>query len=113
MRTIVIVCLSVALAGCSSYIERLKAQEKAAEDATKAADDVKCREFGFKPGTDGYGNCRLQLEQMRVAKSGGVASDPTTPAPTSLPPLQGQQGLSLLCKDALARGDRAAGFVHC
>ena len=95
-------------------IERLQAGQKAADDSKKAADDAKCREFGFKPGTDGYGNCRLQLEQMRVAKSaGGAAPDSTTSQPQPLPSLQGQQGLSLLCKDALARGDRGAAFVHC
>jgi hypothetical protein len=33
------------------------------------ADDAKCREFGFTPGTDGYGNCRLQLEQIRATNN--------------------------------------------
>jgi hypothetical protein len=34
----------------------------------QAADDRKCREYGFKPGTEAYGNCRLQLDQIRATE---------------------------------------------
>jgi hypothetical protein len=50
---------------------------------------------------------------MRAATSAGAAPDSVTQPLQPLPPLQGQQGLSLLCKDALARGDRGAAFLHC
>lgn len=36
--------------------------------ARMAADTAKCVELGFKPGTEAYGNCRLQLEQIRASK---------------------------------------------
>lgn len=32
----------------------------------EATDDAKCRQLGFKPGTEAYGNCRLQREQIRA-----------------------------------------------
>ena len=37
----------------------------------EAADDLRCRQFGFKPGTDAYGNCRLQREQIRATEHAG------------------------------------------
>lgn len=30
-------------------------------------DDQKCTGFGFEQGTEGYGLCRLQAEQIRIA----------------------------------------------
>jgi hypothetical protein len=27
----------------------------------EAADDKACKDYGFAPGTEGYGNCRLKL----------------------------------------------------
>jgi len=30
-----------------------------------AQDDAKCRELGFVPGTDAYGQCRLMVEMIR------------------------------------------------
>lgn len=35
------------------------------------ADDAKCRDLGFKPQTEGYGNCRLKLEEIRAIKRSG------------------------------------------
>lgn len=34
----------------------------------EAADDLRCHQLGFKPGTDGYGNCRLLREQIRATE---------------------------------------------
>jgi hypothetical protein len=39
-----------------------------------AADDTKCRDLGFKPQTDAYGNCRLKLEEIRAIKESGETS---------------------------------------
>jgi hypothetical protein len=33
-----------------------------------ALDDKQCRDYGFVPGTQAYGGCRLQLENARQAK---------------------------------------------
>jgi hypothetical protein len=49
---------------------------QAAEDTRQAADDAKCREYGFKPGTEGYGNCRLQLDQIRATKQAAAVARP-------------------------------------
>lgn len=38
-------------------------------------DDAKCKSLGFKPGTEPYGNCRLQLEQIRATKAAADAAD--------------------------------------
>lgn len=70
--------------------------------AREAADDTRCRHYGFKPGTEGYGNCRLQIDQIRATKSASV-----TPRNNSA------QKLSLLCTEALSRGDGGAAQVHC
>lgn len=44
------------------------AQPGAIQQAENTMDDKKCREFGFQPSTDVYGQCRLQLEQIRATK---------------------------------------------
>jgi hypothetical protein len=31
----------------------------------KRSDAAKCEEFGFRPGTESYANCRLQLEAAK------------------------------------------------
>jgi hypothetical protein len=35
----------------------------------RAADDAKCKDLGFTPGTEARGNCRLQLEQIRATNN--------------------------------------------
>ncbi len=39
------------------------------QEARNRADDTKCREYGFKPGTEPYGNCRVQMEQIRATRA--------------------------------------------
>ena len=48
---------AIALSGCTSAAERAAAVD--------AQEDMQCRSFGFKPGTESYGNCRLKLTNMR------------------------------------------------
>jgi hypothetical protein len=79
--------------------------------ANQAADDARCRELGFQPKTEGYGNCRLQLEQIRATQDAANAQRMAATASsmgTAQPPR-----LSLLCKDSLARGDQGGAFIHC
>ncbi len=99
MRTIVTVCLGLALAGCAA--ERIEAR--------KAADDAKCREFGFEPRTEAYGFCRLQLEQIRAIEWASVQTRRSAAQPTQ----SGKQGLSFMCKDAISRGDSGGTFIFC
>lgn len=66
--------LVLMLAGCSSdAINRFWGYPTREERA--AADDAKCRQYGFTPGTEGYGNCRLQLDQIRATKQAAAASE--------------------------------------
>jgi hypothetical protein len=41
--------------------------------ALQQADDAKCRSLGFTPGTEVYGNCRLQIEQIRATHAAAEA----------------------------------------
>lgn len=88
MRTIVAICLGLALVGCAGARPySLIGMLPTSQEARRTLDDAKCREFGFKPETDAYGNCRLQLEQIRATQ--GAAR---TPLDTSLPKIP-QAGL--------------------
>lgn len=44
------------------------AQPGSIKRAQNLADDNKCREYGFTPGTETYGNCRIQLDQTRATR---------------------------------------------
>lgn len=85
------VLLSFFLAGCAGsepFIAHENSPAGRIEDlfrpgqrkaAREAAHDAKCREYGFKPGTEGYGNCRLKLEHIRATdRSGGVRPEYTS-----------------------------------
>ena len=79
MRTIVTVCLGLVLAGCAADMQWFPPggglYGKTVE-ARQAADDAKCREFGFEPETEAYGNCRLQLEQIRATERAAARARP-------------------------------------
>jgi len=49
------------LAACANDASR---QAEAAK--IDAQDDANCRELGFEPGTEAYGNCRLKLKEIRA-----------------------------------------------
>lgn len=51
----------LALAGCIS------AEEQAAR--IDAADHAYCERLGFKPGSEAFGGCRLQVMQLRAQQS--------------------------------------------
>jgi hypothetical protein len=54
------ILLTSALAGCLTPGE-MQARHEMAQDQT-------CQNYGFKPGTDGYGNCRLELNRQAAAE---------------------------------------------
>jgi hypothetical protein len=43
-------------------------------EARREQQIVHCTELGFKPGTEAFGNCRLQLESMQVSRSAAAAA---------------------------------------
>jgi hypothetical protein len=89
VEAVLIACLGLALAGCApkppvapgvqdTFINRLlgppipvqtELARQAGVGAANAEDDAKCRELGFTPQTEAYGNCRLQLEQIRATNA--------------------------------------------
>lgn len=80
MRYVLPILLFPILVACGPSAEEIARLE--------AMDHEKCIRLGFVKGTDGYGNCRLQIEAMRnqynAAVMGGVLSRP--PAPIYQPP---------------------------
>lgn len=88
LKTIGFVLFSLFLVGCTASEPFIANESSAAghiEDllrpgqrklARETAYDAKCREYGFKPGTEGYGKCRLKLDQIRATeRSAGVRPD--------------------------------------
>jgi hypothetical protein len=81
MRTSSVICAGLALAGCNvtegrpvgdgtitGFVSEIT-KPGSIQEARNRADDNKCREYGFKPGTDPYGNCRVQMEQIRATRA--------------------------------------------
>lgn len=81
MQRLAIVCVGVLLGACNATTKdgtpivrdgtlttfiRETTSPGSTYKSRQAADDRKCREYGFKPGTEAYGNCRLQIDQIRA-----------------------------------------------
>ena len=60
-----ILSLLVVLGGCASQ-QQTQEQQAAARAAIDADGDAKCRSFGLEPGSPGYVQCRMTLEQTRT-----------------------------------------------
>ena len=45
------------------------------------ADDRECVQLGFEPGTEGYGNCRLKLREIRALERQALAVESHTMNP--------------------------------
>ena len=60
MKPLVVIVAMLALTACNTR-ERVEARL-----------DNRCRSYGFQPGTEGYANCRMQLdlESARAARGG-------------------------------------------
>ena len=76
VRTAILLLPLTMLGGCAAQIA--------------ARDDLRCRSYGAQPGSEMYGNCRMQLEANRQAMYrqmvvSGVAMA-TTPPLTPPPP---------------------------
>jgi hypothetical protein len=60
-------CLLI-VGGCASQ-EEITARRAAKEASINAQDDSKCRSYGVEPGSQGYFQCRMILNQQRVDKA--------------------------------------------
>ena len=65
--------LALALAGCKTS-RPAEEQVQLEQQRLRAANDADCRELGFEPGTEGYNNCRLQLQQIHGTENHSAAS---------------------------------------
>ena len=77
------------------------------EVAQRAADDSRCRSYGFKTDAD-LARCRMQLDVARLRRRSASGGDTggVTPDTNSL-------SLSLLCRDAISRRDSVSMLVMC
>ncbi len=56
MRTLTVVLVTLLAAGCAS------------EQEIAAADSARCESFGFKPDTEAFAQCRLELYKARYRR---------------------------------------------
>ena len=75
MARIFAVVLIGLLNGCSQYEAPLEREALDATVAMATNDDEFCRNYGAKPGTQSYVDCRLDLSIQRAAKT--IVSGPS------------------------------------
>ena len=99
--------LAVAVIGLTVGCGLTRQAEQRREVAQRAADDSRCRSYGFKTDAD-LARCRKQLDVARLRRRSTGAGDTGGPSPdtNSLP-------LSLLCRDAISRRDPVSMLVMC
>lgn len=86
--------IAAALTGCADGLNtRISeigspqaTQERKAREALaiQEAENARCASFGFRPGTDAFANCRLEMEKAKIGAAGavmGVASQPVHQRP--------------------------------
>ena len=102
-RIVAAVIIGLAVTGCALT----RQAEQRREVAQQAADDSRCRSYGFKTDAD-LARCRMQLDLARLRRrsAGGGDSGGATPDTNSL-------SLSLLCRDAISRRDSVSMLVMC
>jgi hypothetical protein len=102
-RIVAAVMIGLVVTGCALT----RQAEQRREVAQRAADDSRCRSYGFKTDAD-LSRCRMQLDLARLRRrsAGGGDTGGVTPDTNSL-------SLSLLCRDAISRRDSVSMLVMC
>ena len=101
-RIVAAVMIGLTVVGCALT----RPAEQRREVAQRAADDSRCRSYGFKTDAD-LARCRMQLDLARLRRSSaGGGTGGATPDTNSL-------SLSLLCRDAISRRDSVSMLVMC
>ena len=102
-KVLAVAVIGLAVTGCALTQQA----EQRREVAQRAADDSRCRSYGFKTEAD-LARCRMQLDLARLRRrsagggdTGGVTPDTNSPS------------LSLLCRDAISRQDSVSMLVMC
>ena len=104
-RIVAAVMIGLAVTGCA--VTRQAEQRR--EVAQRAADDSRCRSYGFKTDAD-LARCRVQLDVARLRRSSAGGGDIGEATPDTNAP---SPSLSLLCRDAISRRDSASMLVMC
>jgi hypothetical protein len=65
--------LSATLIGCAEYEAQQRVEERARAQA-RMADDAQCRSDGVEPGSPGYAQCRMNLDNQRAQLGNEVAA---------------------------------------
>jgi hypothetical protein len=102
-RIVAAVMIGLTVVGCALT----RPAEQRREVTQRAADDSRCRSYGFKTDAD-LARCRMQLDLARLRRSsaGGGHTGGAAPDTNSL-------SLSLLCRDAISRRDSVSMLVMC
>lgn len=71
--------------------EEAQARSQAAAAAMAANDDAKCQSYGLQPGSEGYAQCRMNLDNQRAQMAAALAPRvfiplPALPAAPMMPP---------------------------
>ena len=91
-KVLAVAVIGLTVVGCGLTAEQRR------EVAQRAADDSRCRSYGFKTDAD--------LARLRRSSAGGDHAGGATPDTNSL-------SLSLLCRDAIARRDSVSMLATC
>ena len=65
--------LSATLIGCAEYEAQQREEERAGAQV-RMADDAQCRSDGVEPGSPGYTQCRMNLDNQRAQLDNEVAA---------------------------------------
>ena len=66
--------LSATLIGCADHEAQQQREEERARAQVRMADDVHCRSDGVEPGSPGYTQCRMNLDNQRAQLDNEVAA---------------------------------------
>lgn len=67
MRQFAVFIGFIALSGCAEYQQRQAEQRQYQEWAAQDNADQKCRSYGVAPGSTGYVQCRMNLDNQAAA----------------------------------------------
>ncbi len=105
MRTIVTVCLGLALAGCGVIPDR--------ETRAAARAEAACRAIGLDPSSEKWMDCMIEMMAAEMAATRTVVHRSRATGGGGAVPQGGNQGNSFMCKDAISRGDSGGTFIFC
>lgn len=67
MRILVVIIGFLSLPGCAAYQEHQAEQRQLQEMAAQQNADEKCRSYGVAPGSPGYVQCRMNLDNQAAS----------------------------------------------